>query len=162
VAGRDRFDNTTFNTLINNLTLRPASHRSTGFFHRLASHGEDHRELFGSEFTRTTAALFIRENLFDGPFEIGRFFQSFYQREPFKLLLPAPPPATDGIVPQPHDIFDLGIEPPFKAEQNNPSALPELKRNRDRSTHRQQNLLLTFRDDHLGRLAGHERPPCLS
>lgn len=133
-------------------------------FHRLTGHGENHRELFGSEFTRMTAALLIRENLLDGTSEIGWFFETFHQREPFKLLLPAPSPspAPHSIVSQTNDVFDLGIEPSFKTEQNNLSTLSQLKRYRDRSTHRQQNVALPLRDDHLGCLAWHEKPPCPS
>jgi hypothetical protein len=162
MAGRDRFDDPALDNLVNNLPLRPPCHRSTGLFHSLAGDGKDHRELLGGELTRTTAALFIRENFLDGSPEIGGFFRAFHQREPFKLLLPAPPPSPDGIVPETDDIFDLGIESPFKAEQNYLSALPELKRNRRGSTHHLQNVLLPLRDDHLGCLAWHERPPCLS
>jgi hypothetical protein len=116
MSGGDRFDNSAFNTLINDLrcvqraTGRPDSSTASQATAKIIvscsavkSHGRPLRCLF-------------REDTLDDTSEVGGLFEPFHQREPFKLLLPAPPPASDGIVPQPHDVIDLEIESPFKCE----------------------------------------------
>ena len=131
MTGGDRLDDAAFNDFINDRALSPAGHRPAGVFHGLAGHGEDQRELRGGERRRstvagfkrynvdeymTTAAGFIGENGFDGPLQIGRFFQTLDEGQLFeRLLLPAPPLANL-IVSEFDDRLNLFIEPACKRQ----------------------------------------------
>jgi len=116
VACGNGIHDSSFDHFINDFPLRPSSHRTTGFFDRLAGHSKDHRELLGCKCRRPSAALFIRKNVFNGPPKFNRFFDPFDQREPFELLLPAFPPGSHLVRPQLHRFCDIPIEPFFERQ----------------------------------------------
>jgi hypothetical protein len=66
VTGGNGLDDSTFHYLVDDLKLRPASNRATGFFHCFARDRKDHRELLGRECWWTTGTLPIRKKVFDG------------------------------------------------------------------------------------------------
>ena len=70
----------------------------------------------GGERRRSTAAGFIGEDGFDGPLQIGRFFQTLDEGQLFeRLLLPAPPLANL-IMSEFDDWLNLFIEPACKRQ----------------------------------------------
>ena len=116
MTGGDRLDDAAFNDFINDLALSPAGHRPAGVFHGLAGHREDQHELPGGERRRSTAAGFIGENGFDGPLQIGRFFQALDEGQLFERLLPPSPPLANLIVSEFDDRLNLFIEPACKRQ----------------------------------------------
>ena len=116
MTGGDRLDDAAFNDFINDRALSPAGHRPAGVFHGLAGHGEDQRELLGGERRRSTAAGFIGENGFDGPLQIGWFFQTLDEGQLFERLLPPAPPLANLIVSEFDDRLNLFIEPACKRQ----------------------------------------------
>ena len=65
---------------------------------------------------RSTAAGFIGENGFDGPLQIGRFFQTLDEGQLFERLLPPAPPLANLIVSEFDDRLNLFIEPACKRQ----------------------------------------------
>jgi hypothetical protein len=66
----------------------------------------------GGERRRSTAAGFIGENGFDGPLQIGRFFQTLDEGQLFERLLPL----ANLIVSEFDDRLNLFIEPACKRQ----------------------------------------------
>ena len=148
--------NAALDDLVGQFPRRPVGNRTPGLFGRLTGDRQDLSDLLGGELAAAPRPRQVAENLFHGVSEDRRFLQALDDGQLGKGLLPASPPAADP-VPLALEFFgDRFVGETVKGEQEDFGAVGQSLGSGSRKGQFLKHLLLTFGNDHFGRLPWHD------
>ena len=157
---RDRRDDAPFDDLVGQFVGRPVGDGPAGLLGGLAGDREDLGDLLRGELAGGAGAGFVGEDRFDGPAQVGFGLAALQVNEAGPGLGPASSPPSDLASSQADLLGDVFIAKAVEGQEDDGGPLPEMRGGRDGVADREEDVVLTFGDGDLGRLARHgESPP---